>query len=158
MGAGDIAHAQIWRSAVESLPASALRSSVLGYLSTASGQEQTAAAQLERAWELSDPAADPDGAASVAQRLVLHSLGAWDGPGVIHWARTAASLAGPLPPLEAMALLHRLGHAVAGLPNPWYGLALMTGGIIALILVIGILNGLIRAILLLSGWLRDAWV
>lgn len=69
-----------------------------------------------------------------------------------------ASLAGPLPPLEAMALLHRLGHAVAGLPNPWYGLALMTGGIIALVLVIGILNGLIRAILRLSGWLRDAWV
>lgn len=115
VGAGDIAHAQIWRSAVESLPASALRSSVLGYLSTASGQEQTAAAQLERAWELSDPAAGPDGAASVAQRLVLHSLGAWDGPGVIHWARTAASLAGPQAParIEAEAI-HGLGLFAQG--------------------------------------------
>jgi hypothetical protein len=64
----------------------------------------------------------------------------------------------PLPPLDGMALAKRLGDAVAALPDPWYSLALMIGGIIALVFVASVLGGLIRATLRLTGWLRDAFV
>ena len=48
--------------------------------------------------------------------------------------------------------------AVAGLPDPWYSLALMIGGIVALIFAASVINGLVRATLRLTGWLRDALV
>ena len=51
----------------------------------------------------------------------------------------------PLPPVDATGLLRRLGEAVAGLPDPWYSLALMIGGIVALILAASVINGLVRA-------------
>ena len=34
----------------------------------------------------------------------------------------------PLPQVDGLALLRRLGDMVAGLPDPWYSLALMIGG------------------------------
>ncbi|QCU78179.1 helix-turn-helix transcriptional regulator [Citricoccus sp. SGAir0253] len=92
VGSGSIAEAQVWTAAVESMPASPLRSSVLGYLSTASGQNHSARTQLTQAWEASDPATDPEAAAQVAQRLVLHGLASWDGPAMTRWAETAMSL------------------------------------------------------------------
>jgi hypothetical protein len=64
----------------------------------------------------------------------------------------------PLPRVDATGLLRRLGEAVAGLPDPWYSLALMIGGIVALILAAAVINGLVRAKLRLTGWLRDASV
>jgi hypothetical protein len=64
----------------------------------------------------------------------------------------------PLPQVDVMALFRRLGDAVATLPDPWYSLALMVCGIIALILAASVINGLVRATLRVTGWLRDAFV
>ncbi|WP_431270542.1 hypothetical protein [Dankookia sp. P2] len=57
-----------------------------------------------------------------------------------------------------MALFGRLAEAVNGLPDPWYSLALIVGGIIALVCAAAVINGLIRTILRLTSWLRDAIV
>jgi hypothetical protein len=64
----------------------------------------------------------------------------------------------PLPRIDVTGLFGRLGDAVATLPDPWYSLALMICGIIALIFAASVINGLVRATLRLTGWLRDAFV
>ncbi|WP_307024874.1 AAA family ATPase [Arthrobacter globiformis] len=95
VGAGNMAQAQMWAAAVDAMPASPLRSSVLGYLSTASGQNHSAQTQLQMAWSTSNPQRDPPAAAQVAQRLVLHGLASWDGPLITGWAEQAMSLTKP---------------------------------------------------------------
>jgi len=95
VGAGNIAAAQVWIGAVDALPSSPLRSSVLGYLSTASGQNDSAQAQLEMAWRTSNPERDPSAAAQVAQRFVLHGVASWDGPMMTTWAERAMELTPP---------------------------------------------------------------
>jgi hypothetical protein len=74
VGAGNMAQAQMWAAAVDAMPPSPLRSSVLGYLSIASGQNHSAQTQLEMAWRTSNPERDPAAAAQVAQRLVVHGV------------------------------------------------------------------------------------
>lgn len=93
VGAGDIAQAQSWVPTLECLPESPQRESVLGYLATAAGRDHAARAHLTAAWEAASTEADPAAAAAVAQRLVLHKLALWDGPGMIHWARSAMAMA-----------------------------------------------------------------
>jgi hypothetical protein len=61
-------------------------------------------------------------------------------------------------PLTGMAMLSRLAGMVGSLPDPWYSLALMVGGIIVLVFAVSLIGGVIRATLRLSGWLRDAFV
>ena len=95
VGSGNIAQAQMWAAAVDAMPSSPLRSSVLGYLSTASGQNLSAQSLLEMAWRTSNPERDPAAAAQVAQRLVLHGLASWDGPLITGWAERAMSLTEP---------------------------------------------------------------
>lgn len=95
VGSGNMAQAQMWAAAVDAMPPSPLRSSVLGYLSTASGQNQSAQAQLEMAWKTSNPERDPAAAAQVAQRLVVHGVASWDGPLMTRWAERAMSLTKP---------------------------------------------------------------
>ncbi|MGM9472701.1 AAA family ATPase [Pseudarthrobacter sp. YS3] len=95
VGSGNIAQAQMWTSAVDALPPSPLRSSVLGYLSTASGQNDSAQTQLEMAWRTSNPQRDPTAAAQVAQRFVLHGVASWDGPVITTWAERAMELTPP---------------------------------------------------------------
>jgi len=90
-----MAQAQMWAAAVDAMAPSALRSSVLGYLSTASGQNHSAQTQLEMAWRTSNPERDPAAAAQVAQRLVLHGVASWDGPLITRWAEQAMSLTKP---------------------------------------------------------------
>jgi hypothetical protein len=60
--------------------------------------------------------------------------------------------------LNGMALLSRLVGVISNLPNPWYSLALMIGGIMILVLAVSLIGSLIRATLRFSGWLRDAFV
>lgn len=67
-----------------------------------------------------------------------------------------AASAGPLPSVDAAGLVRRLGAAVAGLPDPWYSLALMTAGIVGLVLAAPVVSGLARAAARLTGWLRRA--
>ncbi|MBT2595886.1 AAA family ATPase [Arthrobacter sp. ISL-72] len=95
VGSGNIAQAQMWAAAVDAMAPSPLRSSVLGYLSTASGQNHSAQTQLEMAWRTSNPQQDPAAAAQVAQRLVLHGVASWDGPLITRWAEQAMSLTKP---------------------------------------------------------------
>ncbi|WP_426986277.1 AAA family ATPase [Pseudarthrobacter sp. Y6] len=95
VGSGNIAQAQMWVAAVDAMAPSPLRSSVLGYLSTASGQNHSAQTQLEMAWRTSNPQQDPAAAAQVAQRLVLHGVASWDGPLITRWAEQAMSLTKP---------------------------------------------------------------
>ena len=95
VGSGNIAQAQMWTAAVDALPPSPLRSSVLGYLSTASGQNDSAQKQLEMAWRTSNPQRDPSAAAQVAQRFVLHGVASWDGPVITTWAERAMELTQP---------------------------------------------------------------
>ncbi|WP_240689894.1 AAA family ATPase [Arthrobacter sp. PAMC25564] len=98
VGSGDIAQAQMWAAAVDALPSSSLRSSVLGYLSTASGQNGSAQTQLEMAWRTCNPQRDPSAAAQVAQRFVLHGVASWDGPLITGWAERAMELTQPETP------------------------------------------------------------
>jgi DNA-binding CsgD family transcriptional regulator len=95
VGSGNIAQAQMWTAAVDALPSSPLRSSVLGYLSTASGQNDSAQTQLGMAWRTSNPQRDPAAAAQVAQRFVLHGVASWDGPMITTWAEKAMELTQP---------------------------------------------------------------
>ena len=95
VGSGDIAQAGMWAAAVDAMPSSPLRSSVLGYLSTVSGQNRSAQTQLEMAWRTSNRQRDPAAAAQIAQRFVLHGVASWDGPVITRWAETAMSLTAP---------------------------------------------------------------
>jgi uncharacterized membrane protein len=58
--------------------------------------------------------------------------------------------------LDGMALLRGLAGLVQALPDSWYSLALMTGGIAALILLVSLLKALVRAAHRLSGRVHDA--
>ena len=60
-----------------------------------SGRAGEAEALLHAAWAQCDPAADPDVAAVVAQRLALHGVGRLRGEEVVEWARRALELAVP---------------------------------------------------------------
>ena len=95
VGSGNVAQAQAWAGAVDALPPSPLRSSVLGYLSTVSGQNDSAESQLEMAWRTSNPQHEPAAAAQVAQRFVLHGVACWDGPMITGWAERAMALTEP---------------------------------------------------------------
>ncbi|MBX7446060.1 MULTISPECIES: AAA family ATPase [unclassified Arthrobacter] len=95
VGSGNVAQAQAWAGAVDALPPSPLRSSVLGYLSTVSGQHDSAQSQLEMAWRTSNPQHEPAAAAQVAQRFVLHGVACWDGPMITGWAERAMALTEP---------------------------------------------------------------
>lgn len=95
VGAGNVAEAQSWSAAVDALPPSPLRSSVLGYLSTVSGQNDSAQSQLEMAWRTSNAEHEPKAAAQVAQRFVLHGVASWDGPMITGWAERAMALTEP---------------------------------------------------------------
>jgi DNA-binding CsgD family transcriptional regulator len=95
VGSGNVAQAQAWAGAVDALPPSPLRSSVLGYLSTVSGQNDSAQSQLEMAWRTSNLQHEPAAAAQVAQRFVLHGVASWDGPMITGWAERAMALTEP---------------------------------------------------------------
>lgn len=95
VASGNIAQAQMWAAAVEDMPPSSLRSSVLGYLCTASGHNNGARTHLEQAWADSDPEGEPAAAAAVAQRMVLHGVASWDGPTMGLWAERAMNLTAP---------------------------------------------------------------
>ncbi|UUL75403.1 LuxR C-terminal-related transcriptional regulator [Pseudarthrobacter sp. Fe7] len=95
VGSGNVAQAQAWAGAVDALPPSPLRSSVLGYLSTVSGQNDSAESRLEMAWRTSNPQHEPAAAAQVAQRFVLHGVASWDGPMITGWAERAMALTEP---------------------------------------------------------------
>ena len=115
IGAGDLIQAHSFvRQAVGSA-VGPLRDATMGYLAVLSGRASEAEALLHAAWAQCDPAADPDVAAVVAQRLALHGVGRLRGEEVVEWARRALELAVPDDPVRVEA------EALLGLGLSWQG-------------------------------------
>ncbi|MCD2193694.1 LuxR C-terminal-related transcriptional regulator [Actinomycetospora endophytica] len=117
IGAGAVFEAEAMIPAVENLFDSDIRNSVLAYLAIQLGRRTQAERTLTRAWDLVDPDADPDAAAWICQRRVLHALLCGDGPALVTWADRATDLVGPDHPAAVEALAMRgLGTAASGRP------------------------------------------
>ncbi|MBZ4015673.1 helix-turn-helix transcriptional regulator [Streptomyces purpurogeneiscleroticus] len=118
VGAGDRPQAETFAAELESFPPSALRDSVLGYLAITRGRPEEAEVYLTHAWERCDPVRRPELAAAICQRRVLHSLGRVHPAELVHWARKAVDLVGPMEPsaVESEAILG-LGLAAMGRPE-----------------------------------------
>jgi len=115
VGAGDLPQAIAFSPEIESFQESALRDAVLGYLAIQRGRPAEADLLLTRAWVHCNPAREPDTAALICQRRVLHSLGRWRGPDLVNWVRRAVELVGPDDPsaVESEAVMG-LGLAAMG--------------------------------------------
>ncbi|RCW45962.1 regulatory LuxR family protein [Halopolyspora algeriensis] len=93
VGAGELPKAIAFSPAIESFPAGAPRDAVLGYLAILLGRPDEAELLLARAWQQCDPNREPDTAALICQRRVLHSLSRLHGADLVTWARRAVELA-----------------------------------------------------------------
>lgn len=94
IGAGDIPTASGYVAELESLPETPLRDSVLGYLAILRGRPHEAEARLRRAWDLVRTRHEPDVAAMICHREVLHNLARCDGALLVQWADRAVDLVG----------------------------------------------------------------
>ncbi|GAB3993273.1 helix-turn-helix transcriptional regulator [Nocardioides marmoraquaticus] len=123
VGAGDVLAASGYLAEVESLPESAMRNSVIGYLAILRGRAGEAVSRLDRAWQLVSARRDPVVAATVAQRHVLHALAGCDGAAIVTWADRAVDVVGPDHPtaIEAQAIrglgLGATGHVEEALAS-----------------------------------------
>ena len=118
VGAGDALGAAALVPELESLRETPLRNAVLGYLAVVRGRPSEAEARLRRAWDLVNVERDPDVAATVCQRWVLHGLGRCRGDDVVEWADRAISLAPTESPAAVEAAAIRgLGVAASGRPR-----------------------------------------
>ncbi len=118
IAAGDCVAAAAKVPVVESLRETPLRNAVLAYLAILRGRAAEAEVRLGRAWEIVNPERDPDTAALVAQRHVLHSLIRCRGDDLVTWADRALSLADSDSPagIESAAI-RGLGLLAAGHPR-----------------------------------------
>lgn len=121
VAAGDTLAARDLLPQVDRLRETTMHDAVLGYLAVVQGQPAEADARLSRAWRTVDPASDPELAAAICQRFVLHSLLSWRPNDLVHWADRAIALAptdGPIA-TEARAIrglgLGASGDITAGL-------------------------------------------
>ena len=118
VGAGDALGAAALVPELESLRETPLRNAVLGYLAVVRGRPSEAEARLRRAWDLVNVERDPDVAATVCQRWVLHGLGRCRGDDVVEWADRAISLApAESPAAVEAAAIRGLGVAASGRPR-----------------------------------------
>jgi DNA-binding CsgD family transcriptional regulator len=115
VGAGDTHGASVAVAEVESLRETPLRNAVLGYLAVVRGRPGEAEQRLERAWDIVNAERDPDTAALVCQRWVLHCLARSRGEDLVTWADRAIALAPAGSPavIEAKAI-RGLGDAATG--------------------------------------------
>ncbi len=118
VAAGDCGAAAALVPAVESLRETPLRNAVLAYLAILRGRATEAEVRLRRAWDIVNVDRDPETAALIAQRYVLHTLVRCRGDEVVDWADTALRLANPDSPagIESAAI-RGLGLAAAGHPR-----------------------------------------
>ncbi|MFC7448354.1 helix-turn-helix transcriptional regulator [Rhodococcus daqingensis] len=92
VGAGDLPQALAFEPEIGSGRGGARRDAVLGYLAILRGRPAEAERLLGKAWEQCDPVRDPDTAALIAQRMVLHSLGRLRGAELVEWVDRAVAL------------------------------------------------------------------
>lgn len=106
VGAGDLPAAASYLAEIESLPETAMRNAVLGYLAILRGRASEAGSRLTRAWRLEHGDRHPAIAATIAQRHVLHHLARCDGASLVTWADRAVDLVGHDDPtaVEAQAI------------------------------------------------------
>jgi DNA-binding CsgD family transcriptional regulator len=106
VAAGDCDGAAALVPAVESLRETPLRNAVLAYLAIVRGRATEAQVRLGRAWDIVNVERDPDTAALIAQRYVLHSLTRCRSDELVEWADRAIVLAGDDSPagIEAAAI------------------------------------------------------
>lgn len=116
VAAGDCGGAAALVPAVESLRETPLRNAVLAYLAIVRGRAAEAEVRLRRAWDIVNVERDPEVAALIAQRHVLHSLVRCRGHELVAWADRALELAGEdsTAGIEAAAIrglgLSAIGH------------------------------------------------
>ncbi|GLB69290.1 helix-turn-helix transcriptional regulator [Arthrobacter mangrovi] len=117
VGAGRLVKAIRLLPALESMPASAERDGVLGYLAACRGREAEARFHLDNAWRRR-PSGDRATGARIAQRQVIHALARWQGADIVEWATRAVELAEPGSPtaIETKAIIG-LGLAASGQPD-----------------------------------------
>ncbi|MBY6412808.1 AAA family ATPase [Rhodococcus sp. BP-252] len=121
IGAGDVPTASGYVAEIESFRETAMRSAVLGYLAIMRGRPQEAGARLDRAWEMVRVRHEPDVAAVVCHRQVLHNLARCNGTELVKWADRAIELVGTSSPtaIEAQSIrglgLGGTGHVVEAL-------------------------------------------
>lgn len=124
VGAGDVPRATAYVAEVEALRETPMRNAVLGYLAIVRGRPVEAETRLARAWELVNTEREPEVAALICQRYVLHSLARCDGEALVAWADRAAALTGADSPagLEARAIrgLGLAGSGRAAEADAWY--------------------------------------
>lgn len=94
LGAGDVRTAAGHVAEIESLAETPMRNAVLGYLAILRGRPQEADARLERAWQLVRTSREPEIAAVICHRQVLHNLARCDGAKLVEWADRAVELVG----------------------------------------------------------------
>jgi DNA-binding CsgD family transcriptional regulator len=106
VAAGDCEGAAALVPAVEILRETPLRNAVLAYLAIVRGRATEAQLRLDRAWDIVNVERDPDTAALIAQRYVLHSLVRCRSDELVEWADRAIALAGDDSPagIEAAAI------------------------------------------------------
>ncbi|MER7113958.1 LuxR C-terminal-related transcriptional regulator [Saccharomonospora azurea] len=113
IGAGDVYAAAALVPEVESLRETPLRNAVLGYLAIVRGRAVEAESRLRRAWTLVNTEREPEVAAQICQRYVLHALLRCRGEELLTWADRAIALAGPDSPAAVEAAAIR-GLGLAG--------------------------------------------
>lgn len=118
VAAGDCSAAASLVPSVEVLRETPLRNAVLAYLAILRGRATEAEVRLRRAWDIVNSKRDPEIAALIAQRYVLHSLIRCRGDELVAWADTALRLADRDSPtgIESAAI-RGLGLAAAGRPD-----------------------------------------
>lgn len=94
IGAGDMRTASDYIAEIESFRETPTRNAVLGYLAILRGRPNEAEARLTRAWQLVRTRHDPEVAAVICHRLVLHNLARCDGANLVLWADRAVELVG----------------------------------------------------------------
>jgi DNA-binding CsgD family transcriptional regulator len=115
VGSGDAMSAAALVPEVESLRETPLRNAVLGYLAVVRGRVAEAEARLNRAWDLVNVDREPDVAALICQRYVLHALCRCQGRALVEWADRAVELARPDDPAAVeSAAIRGLGLAGVG--------------------------------------------
>lgn len=115
VGAGHLGRALIALDTLDSLAPGPLSDAVRGYLAILRGRPAQADALLQKSWTAVDPATDPDTAAGICQRQVLHALARFHGRDLVTWAERARQIAPPESPaaVEARAI-EGLGFGALG--------------------------------------------
>ena len=114
LGAGDVPKAMRFLPDVETLRETPLRNAVLGYLAVVRGRPAEAEHKLGRAWDLVNPRREPDTAALIAQRRVLHGLARCRPREVVEWGDRAVELGPETPAAVEAAAIRGLALAAEG--------------------------------------------